>query len=91
MKEFDNLRLSLKSKLTTRSLQKVEKYKALTGELGIKLLNERSKLDQEVKSFEHAYFSEHGRLPDQKEDTYRKLLSTRHYVKTIIRYLKIAL
>ena len=89
VREFDDLRFSLKNQQS--SLDKVKRYETLIAEIGSKLLSERTRLDQEVGSFEHAYFSTHGRLPDHKSDRYKKLLSNRNHIKTLVRYLDIKL
>ena len=89
VREFDDLRFSLKNQQS--SLDKVKRYETLIAEIGSKLLSERTRLDQEVGSFEHAYFSTHGRLPDHKSDRYKKLLSNRNRIKTLVRYLDIKL
>ena len=95
VKEFDQLRFDLKrqsNNLHDRGTKhKIMQYQQTTANLGSQLLAKRSRLDRDVNALEKTFFDQHGTLPDHNNDHYKKLLSQRNCVKTIIRYLNIKL
>jgi hypothetical protein len=95
LKEFDQLRSTLKEAKKTRDRpknmkDKVERYKVLSAKISLQVLGKRTQLDDAVKKYEHHYFLKHGQLP-KSDPSYADLIKERNHAKAILRTLNISL
>ena len=92
LKEFDELRSTLKEAKKTRDRpknmkDKVERYKVLSAKISLQVLAKRTQLDDAVKKYEHQYFLKHGQLP-KSDPSYTDLIKERN---PVLRTLNISL
>ncbi len=95
LKEFDELRSTLKEAKKTRYRpknlkDKVERYKVLSAKISLQVLAKRTQLDDAVRKYEHQYFLKHGQLP-KRDPSYTDLIKERNLAKGVLRTLNISL